>query len=137
MKNEEGDINNNFGAILFIILFSLVALAFDGKVNNSASTSAYYSLQPDIALGFYSSHSDAIIFDTPPLPEVIKACDCSFYSPNLNLFNLQLRILYYNRSIVQKFMFIQKTGLSIEPSSVWQYSCQIATREKEDLPVLS
>lgn len=137
MKNEEGDINKNFGAILFVILISLFASTFNGKSNNSASGSTYYSFQPDLAPGYYSGHSDAFIFDTPHLPVVVKACGCSFYSPNLNLFNLQYTILYYNRRIVQNITLIQKTRLSIEPFSVWKYSFRLASGEKEDPPVLS
>jgi hypothetical protein len=137
MKNEEGDINRNIGAILFVVLISLFAFAFDGKSDNSASFSSDYSSQADITPGYYSGHSDAVIFGTSHLPVVVKDSGCSFYSPNLNLFKLQFAILNYNRIIVQNIILVQKTRLSIEPASVWKYSSHPAAREKEDPPVLS
>jgi hypothetical protein len=137
MKDEEKDTNNNFGAILFVILILLFAFIFDGKSNNSASDSAYYSFQQVLAPGFYSSHSDAVISDIPQLPVVVKECGCSLYSQDLNLFNLEYSILDYNRRILQDIIFNQKTRLSIEPASIWKYSFHPFSKEKEDLPVLS
>jgi hypothetical protein len=137
MKNEKGDINKNFGASLFVILISLFAFTFDGKSNNSSSGSADFYLRPDLVSGYYSSHADAVIFDTPQLPVVVKACGCSLYSPDLYPFNLNYKISDYNRRIIQHIIIVQKTRLSKEPSSVWKYSFHLASKEKEDLPVLS
>ena len=110
MKNEERDINNIFGAILFVILFSSFAFIFDGKSNNSPSGSANYSLQPELAPGYYSGHSDNILFDTPHLPVVVKDCGYSLYGPNLYSFNLNFKILDYNRKIVQHIILVEKTS---------------------------
>lgn len=137
MNNEEGDIGKNIGAILFVILISLFAFAFDGQSNNGASGSASFPLQPDLATGYYARHPDAVIFDTPNLPVAVKDCGGSFYSPDLNLFNLQFTLLYYNRRIVQNIILVQKTRLATEPFLVWKVFPHLASREKADPPVLS
>jgi hypothetical protein len=137
MKYEEGDINKNFGVILFVILISLFAFTFEGTSNQNASGSAYYSLQYDLASGYCTGQSDAVISDTPQLSFVVKDCGCSLSGTDLNLFHLQYSISEYNRKIVQNIISVQKTRLSIEPFSVWKYSFHLSSGEKEDLPVLS
>ena len=137
MKNEERDINNIFGTILFVILFSSFAFIFDCKSNNSPSESANYSLQPESAPGYYSGHLDNILFDTPHLPVVVKDSGYSLYGSNLSSFNINFKILNYNRKIVQHIILVEKTSLSIVPPSVWKYSFHLASRDKEDLPFLS
>jgi hypothetical protein len=137
MKNEEGDINKNIGAILFVILVSLFAFIFDAKSNNSASCSAYNSLHTALEPGYYSSHSDAVLTDIPQLPVVVKECGCTLYTPDPNLLNLHYSILDYNRRIVQNIIISQKIGLSIEHFAVWKYSYHLASKEKEDPPFLS
>jgi hypothetical protein len=137
MKNEEGDIKNNFGTILFVILISLFAFTFAGNSNNGSSGSPYYSLQHDKAPGYYSGHSDSVVFDTPHLPVIAKDCGYSLYRPDFYSFNVNHKISEYNRKIVHKIILVQKTRLSIIPSFVWKYSFYLASREKEDVSVLS
>ena len=137
MKNEGGDSKNNFGAVVFVILISLFAFTFDGKSDNNASDPAHYSLQPDLSIAYYSSHSDAVISDTPHLSSIVTDCGYSLNCPNLNSFNLNYKILDYNRKIAQNIFLAQKTRLLIQPPFVWKYSFHLAQGENEDLPVLS
>jgi len=137
MINEEGDFRKNSGALVFAILISLFVLSFGNQSEPGIQGSDHYSLNPDLATGCYSSHSESVFFDSPLLPVVVKEYGNLPAHPVFYSFDLNCKISDYNRRIDQNFKLGQKCVLSIIPSIVWKYFYHPDSGEKEDLPVLS
>jgi hypothetical protein len=137
MGNYKEDTDQTYRTILFIILFTVFAIAATIKSNCQSSYSLPSSSQNELAFGNSPRRVDAIIFDAIPLPFIIKTSDCTLHNTNLNLFDLQYKISDYNRRITQNIILLQKTRLSIIPVPLWRFCFHLPSGENEDLPVLS
>jgi|GEM_PF-2193368 len=137
MENYEEDSSQNFGTIIFLIIFLLFALTFSGKSDSQVSSSSRSYLQNELALDNISIHFDATVLNAVNLPDLYKNCVHALNNTSFNLFSLQYKISNYDNRTTQNFIDIQKTRLTIKPLFLWRLSYPLPLSEKEDLPVLS
>jgi hypothetical protein len=137
MENYKEDTNQNFGTILFIILFLLITLIFSDKSECPASALSGSSLQHQLVFGNISNHSDAIVINAVSIPDLYKSCVSALQNISLNMFSLKYEISCYNNRTTQNFINIQKARLIIEPLLLRRSCYTLSSEVKEDLPVLS
>jgi hypothetical protein len=137
MGNYKEDINQGFGTIFFIIIFSLFALSFSGNSESRTSSLPNYSLQYELAMGNIPVHFNATIVSPVNLPDLYKNLMNTTHNINLNTFSLEHKISGFNSKTDQDFISIQKIRLSIEPLFPWGIYYLFPAGETEDLPVLS
>ena len=137
MENYDEDTNQNFGTIIFIIIFLLFSLTFSGKSGSQASSSSVSYFQNELAFENISTHFNATLYNAVNLPDLYKNCIQALHDTSFNLFSIQYIISNYNNRITQNFIDFQKTRLTIKPLFLWRLYSPLPLSEKEDLPVLS
>ena len=132
MENYEEHTNQNFGIILFIILFSLFAIiCSDKSENQSSSSSVPYSYAKT------SVHNDVTLFIAVKIPGVYKNSISAPHNTSLNPFSLQNKIAGYNHITDQALINAEKTKLLTGPLFLRRIYYALPLRTKNDLPVLS
>ncbi len=137
MENYKEDINQDIGAIIFVILFSLLVLIFSGKSGQQASHSSNYYLQNEMAFGNIPFHCNATLVNLVTLPDPCKIQVCVSDNTGLNLFSLDYIVSSYNRSTDQELIDIQKARLQIEPLLLWRVYYLLPLSGKADPAFLS
>lgn len=137
MVSYKVDTKQNFGTILFIILFSLFVLVSLRTSGSQTSESSNSSLQYGLAFGNNSNHFDAAIFNVVSLHDLYQNCVSDLHKSILDLFSFQYKISHYNHTIAQNFIDSQKTRLTIGPLFLWRFYYPLSLNERKDLPVLN
>lgn len=137
MGNYREDTNQNFGAIFFIILFTLFVSGTSNYSEKHNSFSTKFPSPDEQMFGENSNHRSAVIFKAFRIPDLQKCCSAGLHIAGLNSFSVQHRISDSNRLSARYFIMIQKKRLSIESIKPWRLLCHLPSNEDDTPPVLS
>jgi hypothetical protein len=137
MENCKTDKNQNFGSIVYIILFFLFTLLSSNNLQNNYRSSTRWFSHSESCFKDFSGNSAGILSNVVSLRDLYKILAVSLADPDLYPFSVQNQLSTFNSRIAQDFILAEKTRLSIIPILNQRLFIHLPTSEDDPLPDLS
>jgi hypothetical protein len=137
MSNFKEDTDNNLGATIFLILFSLIVFVSANNRGNNYSSVTENTTQIAFLIGDISGHNNNFLCNTDKLPDLQKHYVWAINKTSLLPFSIHYIISDYNHRIAQNLVQTENSRLTIEPMLLWRLYDTLSVNTKGDQPVLS
>jgi len=133
MKNQPEDQFNWLGRVLFMALFLLMLAVHSDQSDKPTYFGAQYELLSEI----HSDSDHAILVDFIQPPSFQKTLVSFADKTGLLLFNQTFKITVDNHHITQRIILIQKSLLSLRPTSTCRFYYHLFPINADEPPLLS
>ena len=120
-------------SILFIVMLFFVFVSFSGRSERMTFNDAQYV----IVTGLHSNFTPAIISDYIQTPVLQKSLLTSTDKQGFLFYNDKFKIAFDNRSIAQRFFYLEKSFSFLEPQSACRFYYHLFSIDAKELPALS
>jgi len=129
MINRKEDITNYLGRALFVVLFFLLMVAFSDHSVKSSS-------EPIKAQSVTELSANLAATDAVQLPLFQKNQASLVDKMSFRLFNATFKRLADNRTITQRFIYLQQTELLIKPPTTCRFYYHLFPKDTGEVPIL-
>lgn len=120
-------------SILFIVMLFFVFVTFSGR----SERMTFNDVQYVVVTGLHSNSIPAIISDYIQMPVYHKSLLTSIDKQGFMFYNGKFKIVFDNRSIAQRFFYLEKSFSFLEPQSACRFYYHLFSIDAKELPVLS